>query len=569
MRVLESVAKLPLYARTASHLRPSQVVCRLWLKLGGEVPLLRGSSDENGLDTIEASQVPCLGELDFDAPFLERFDCDALLDDRLILLHHEEQVDWRTSWHANLSTPLWQCNLHYFEYLLPLAHEYIRTGDARHVDKAKRIVASWIEHNPRKEDGWGWTSYTISLRLVNWLAFKAELAQTEAALEEDRAFVSAFNGSLYEQYLHLTRHLERDVLANHYLENLKAIAIGAIYFKDARALDAVLPLLKEQIEEQVLTDGMHFELSPMYHKVILEDILRVASFLRADDRDWEWLIPVIQRMCDCIYSFEHGTTRTPLFNDSGDNVAKSTGSLLKCAYDRFGIKPSYRNSLPQAGYYFLEESCRAHSIKLVFDAGQPGPSYAMGHAHCDALSFEVYVDGQPVISNLGTYAYQDENRLEYKSSEAHSTVHVKGVEQCECWAPFRVAGYSSTRLIENGERSFVTEMVDHAGNAIRRSIELDGDMITVRDSSPDEGLSLVETVLVANEGGCESPVSITPKGGDFEARRCEIAPEFGMRVPGKRYSLTAGNEAEYVIRLTLDGIDRNTSDSTSMPEEIE
>lgn len=39
-------------------------------------------------------------------------------------------------------------------------------------------------------------------------------------------------------------------------------------------------MLKTQVNEQVLDDGMHFELSPMYQKIVLEDLMRAAIVLQ-------------------------------------------------------------------------------------------------------------------------------------------------------------------------------------------------------------------------------------------------------------------------------------------------
>lgn len=131
-------------------------------------------------------RVPALSEIDFDPVFLARFDVDALIDDKVELLNHQERVDWNTSWHADLSTPLWRFNLHYFEYLLPLGKAYLDSGDSRYLDKAKAVISSWIQACPQFKGGPAWDSYTISMRAVNWLAFYSEL---QGHLDEDAAFM--------------------------------------------------------------------------------------------------------------------------------------------------------------------------------------------------------------------------------------------------------------------------------------------------------------------------------------------------------------------------------------------
>ena len=55
--------------------------------------------------------------------------------------------------------------------------------------------------------------------------------------------------------------------------------------------------------------------------------------------------------------------------------------------------------MKDSGFYIFKNG----PWKLVVDAGQPGPAYIPGHAHCDAMSYELFKDGKPVLMNCGTY----------------------------------------------------------------------------------------------------------------------------------------------------------------------
>lgn len=509
------MSKLRLYISTALRLKPSQIAYRIWRRLGGKTRLRLGYASSPDSARPDVSRVPVLPELDFDPAFLSRFDADAILVDRIELLHHEEEVDWDASWHADLSTPLWRFNLHYCEYLLPLAKAYLDTGDQSYLNKGKAIIRSWVSSCPCARGGTAWDPYVISMRIVNWLAFYGEL---RGELDSDPGFTDAFNQSLAEQFAHLSQHLEKDLLANHYLENLKALVILSCYFDDRETLDIALAKLYGQVKEQILPDGMHFELSPMYHKIVLEDLLRVASCLVVQGQGASEIIERLrlQGMCDALWSLERNTDRTPLFNDSGDNVAKSRDALLRCTRERFGIEPVYHSLLPNAGYYFLERQTDAGLAKIIFDAGMPGPEYALGHAHCDALSFEAFLDGTPIVVNGGTFTYQDEARLLYKRTKAHSTTQVLGVEQSECWAPFRMARHSRCKGRLLAESGFEGTMVDQKGNRITRTAELDEKgVLTVKDSV---------------EPACRiiSRMNLLKRVMSPETQSARYSPEFGM-----------------------------------------
>ena len=78
--------------------------------------------------------------------------------------------------------------------------------------------------------------------------------------------------------------------------------------------------------------------------------------------------------------------------------------------------------------------------ELFIDVGNIGPDYIPGHAHSDTFNFELYVDGQPLIVDTGTSTYRvNATRQTERSTAAHNTVKIGGIEQSEVWGSFRVA----------------------------------------------------------------------------------------------------------------------------------
>lgn len=536
------MSKVRLYLSTASHLKPRQIIARISRGFGRKIPLKKGYKPNPQIGRASIKRVAIFPQLDFDSAFINRFNINDILEDRIELLHHAEQITWSDSWHEALSTPLWQFNLHYCEYLLPLARAYITEGNEQCLVKGKQIIESWINNCSHDKGGVAWNPYTISLRAINWLAFYGELSE---CLDDDTIFLSNFNVSLANQYISLAGNLEKDLLANHYLENLKTLVILACYFDDRDTLDIVLPEFLDQVKKQILPDGMHFELSPMYHKVVLEDLMRVGQTLSlyGIQEDYAKILH-IQDMCDCLYSLERNIDRTPLFNDSGDNVAKSMKGLLDCAQTHFGIIPVFKNVLPDAGYAILERSTCKGNIKLIFDAGMPGPLYAMGHAHCDTLSFECFVNGKPWIVNRGTYCYQGDQRLDYKRTLSHSTVMVNDMEQHECWGSFRIARFSRGELVEcapSHAKGSLSRSDTH--DAVTRTITLQDDKLIIRDES-NSTANLTSAFIFPNETNNEDD------GHDIVL----YSPEFGLAFPAKRIFAKDGGsgiiETEFVYPST-------------------
>lgn len=452
--------KVVLYFYTLKNMKLSQIVARIRKKFG--LPNYLGIHTSLFCGNVQSFISP--EELDFDPVFLSRFSVNELMEGTITLLHSSKHTDWNEEWDFCDKSALWNFNLHYFEYLLPLVKAYKESRDIKYLAKSEEIIEGWIENNPVGK-GSAWASYTVSLRIVTWLSYYFHVGN-----ELPEAFRKRFLLSLHEQYSFLSCHLEKDILGNHYFENLKALLLASVFFCDESVYVKVLKDFKDECKEEILSDGMHFELSPMYHKIIFEGVLRIAIALKSvnrSDQDIEALIPL---MLNVAYSFEDGLKRVPLFNDGGNNVAKSLQALLNTSNKYFNITPVFIGQLTDSGYYIFNKSLGGHKWKLIVDAGQPGPKYIPGHAHCDAMSFELFCDGSPIIVNCGTYAYQCEERSFFRSTLAHNTVMIEGIEQCQCWGIFRLAKRSSTKVIYVDDSSIIIELVDYKGHLIRRKI---------------------------------------------------------------------------------------------------
>jgi uncharacterized heparinase superfamily protein len=224
---------------------------------------------------------------------------------------------------------------------------------------------------------------------------------------------------------------------------------------EARAwLKSGLQIYQEQIPEQILADGMHFELSPMYHAIILEDILDILNLCQVYPNQFEEgfidLLQVsTQKMLVAHKTLIHPDGQISFFNDAAFRVC-ATFSQLSAYAQSLGLESMQQASsnsheksnnlvlthLNDAGYVRLEneDAC------ALLDVGCIGPDYLPGHAHADSLSFELSVFNQRVIVNGGTSSYSDRDIRAYeRSTAAHSTVEVGRQNSSEVWGQFRVA----------------------------------------------------------------------------------------------------------------------------------
>lgn len=468
-------------------------------------------------------------ELDCDGLLVERFKPEWMSKGKgkVCLLNQVVDLNYEPNYTKSLK-PLIYNNVYYFEYGIALASEYQRTKDIAWWELFKKCYQDYLDAHANVK-----SSYTMALHIPNVLI---ALELFGDAVED--AFRQKVYCELYSQYVYLAGHQEKHLLANHYYEDLKALIIASYLFKDDKKLKEYLKAFKKQCEEQVLADGVHYELSLMYHKLILEDLMRIGMLAKLPDfPKCEWLVPLIKKMTNACYSLEKGMGRTPLFNDAGDNVAKTCERLCLAAEKQFDIKPEQKDSFEDSGYYKLYDGNRA----LIFDAGKIGVDYQPAHGHCDCLSFELSLDGKPLFINSGTHEYQGDLRKYFRTTRAHNTVEINGNEQSQCWGGFRVGkrisrvhGAMGDGFVEGGYRNYLGE--EH-----KRRIALNNGIMEVVDSvKAQEGVP-VKSFLHMAPGFIVEGDAIKEKSGNVIGRvsvlnceqkivsdgeLCYYAPEF-------------------------------------------
>ena len=326
---------------------------------------------------------------------------------------------------------LWRYNLHYFDYL---------RDESDNGDDKQCLLENWIASNPQGSQP-GWEPFTASLRIVNWIFYlqRYPVYQTPSILQ-----------SLCLQVLWLEKNDERHILANHYFENLKALTFAGAFFEGENAirwLKKGTNGLRQQIKEQTLPDGGHYERTPQYHALMLEnylDIFNLVGFNRLlFDQDFLAILKDHSIRGLRFYQsiiFPDGSL--PLFNDTASGI--SPGLLgLDDYWQRLSGEPTCLRdklepvvSLPDSGLF----SYRSNMDMFIVDAGDIGPAYQPGHTHCDMLSYELMLEGQRVIIDSGVCEYEPGAMRQYvRSTRAHNTVSVDGADQSEVWGEFRVA----------------------------------------------------------------------------------------------------------------------------------
>jgi uncharacterized heparinase superfamily protein len=349
---------------------------------------------------------------------LPRHDQSALIRGDFSFLNQRLQIGCPPDWNAADATKLWQYNLHYFEYLWSLD-----------LETAKKLAAHWIGHHPFGKSRVGWEPYPLSLRLQNWCCYFLGLHRTH--VESDQVFLAKLLRSIIDQAVSLESNLEYHLLGNHLLENAATLALvgTCLAGPDAdRIRSSGFELLADQLEEQILPDGCHFERSPMYQSRLTYLIDQLAA--SEDDRLSALVAPRLRSMKDALTKMTHPDGEIALLNDAAFGIAPNPGGLV----GSFSAREVF--SLPAAGYYGARGE---QGNYVIFDAAPVGPDYLPGHAHGDIFSFELSLGGSRVIVDSGTFDYESSEMRRYcRSTAAHNTMEVAGADQCEFWGTFRV-----------------------------------------------------------------------------------------------------------------------------------
>lgn len=338
-------------------------------------------------------------------------------DNGFIFLNKEHIFEKNIDWNMSLYGKLWTYNVTYFDYL----QQKNMTQEL-----GLKLVDNFIEQINSTKDGL--EPFPISLRGMNWIKFLSKYKIKDLKIDN----------SLYAQYKILIDNLEYHLLGNHLLENGFSLLFGAYYFQDEKFYLKAKKILSKELEEQILKDGAHFELSPMYHQIMLFRVLDCINLLQNNDWKEQELLALLTHKAAIMLGWLHTMTYKngdiPLLNDSTNNIAPTTEDLTKYAL-RLNIQKKLL-ALNDSGYRKVKNK----RYELVMDVGNIGPDYIPGHAHSDTFNFELYIDGKPFIVDTGLSTYEtNARRTLERSTASHNTVEVGGVEQTEVWGGFRVA----------------------------------------------------------------------------------------------------------------------------------
>jgi hypothetical protein len=552
---------------------------------------------------------------------------DKIVDGRFQLLgfsdlHFGEPIDWHLEPVSGKRTPLvhwssiaevdasdsgdkkivWELNRH--QYFATLGRAFLLTGDQRYAQTFATHLSHWMNENPPGM-GLNWvSSLEVAFRAISWIwgfhFFKSSRHLSPALFARALKFL----------YLH-ARHLET-YLSTYSSPNthLTGEALGLFYlgtllpeFRNAqRWRETGRRILLDEIDRQVLADGVYFERTSYYHRYTTDFY---THFMILSERNGQSipdsLKAKLQLLLECLMFMTRPDGTTPFIGDDDGgrlvmlderdaNNFRATLSTGAALFDRSDFKwvageaaeetfwllgrdglqkfeqldsnPPLQLSrgFADGGYYVIRDGWIDDSNFLLIDAGPHG-SLSCGHAHADALAFELAARGRTVLVDPGTFTYtgSDELRDYFRSTAAHNTLTIDGESSSVSDGPFSWkqtadAYATSWKPAERfdffeGAHDGYSHLSSSAAKHVRSVLFLKDDYWVLRDGIETEGShryeasfhfaasaepSFNETGRSVDElpsGDAGIQIFSINAGGEWRMEEEWVSTCYGMRVP--------------------------------------
>ncbi len=354
------------------------------------------------------------------------------------------------------------------QWVLPCGQAYVLTGEERYAVAAREIIDQWIEANPYAcSVNWGVTMEP-ALRIFSWTWLFFACGRSEAWSQS--AFRENFLCNLYLHALFTERFFERsDINGNHFTADAAALVLAGAFFgagNDAhRWLHAGLDDLEREIVLQVHPDGVDFEASAAYHRLVAELFLAAAVIAEARGRNVSDIYRErLAAMARFTAAYMRPDDTAPLWGDNDDARTLPFGpqslrdhryligliglylgddSLVQLAGGphaeaAWWFGPETARALPDRGRQLPSQAFRDGGVYVLrserdhvfIDCGPVGLGGRGGHGHNDLLSFEAVLDGVPLITEGGCFVYTADfaSRNRDRSTSSHNTPMVDGEE---------------------------------------------------------------------------------------------------------------------------------------------
>jgi Heparinase II/III-like protein/Heparinase II/III N-terminus len=367
---------------------------------------------------------------------------------------------------------VWELNRH--QHLTLLAQAFVVCERKEFFEELLRQWESWVEQNPFQR-GINWASaLEVGIRALAWIWIYHLTGDRMTALQRRR-----FLEELYRHGRHLETNLSFYFSPNTHLlgEAVALHCLGTLLPalpRSARWAELGGRVVRSELRRQAQADGAHFEQSVYYHVYAL-DLFLLHYILDRRGRESHRILELMAEYLDAVTGPQR---RLSLIGDddggrlffpcvSPEHYGRATLATCAQLLDRPEWAKDPEDAQRQAIWWLgparrpaerQEKQVRgAEETRLFSDSGsvvwsrgefwvliQAGGFGALraGHSHSHALSLIARLADEDLLIDPGTFTYTGEPRWRhwFRSSAAHNTVRVNGLDQAPQNGPFSWAG---------------------------------------------------------------------------------------------------------------------------------
>lgn len=362
------------------------------------------------------------------------------------------KIDW--FFNPTLETPpvnhewLWQLNR--MNFWRDMCAAYQETGDEKYAKAFNDQLYSWIAGAGTYGEEWNapgsvWRTIETGLRMMYSWALTFEIFRHSPHFTDEN--ICLMVSSMYRHALHLQKnHRPRN---NWLLMEMSGLYTFGALFQEFSCAAEMRHYASQKFSEaamfQILPDGMHDELSPDYHSVLLScafAFCRIAQCEKIQSELPEEFMEKLELSFESALKMATPSLTSPRTNDC---FTIPVSSKMKRAHLLFpgrkdflwgatnrkeGEEPAFPEGcsalLPWAGFAVMRSGWGDDAAYCCFDGGALG----MGHMHQDKLNINIFKGADELIYDDGGGQYEQSCHRAYGvNSSSHNTVLVDGLLQ--------------------------------------------------------------------------------------------------------------------------------------------
>lgn len=365
----------------------------------------------------------------------------------------------KINWNANLdkeTSQEFKYQLHRHQWMLPQAIAYFISKDEKYIQSWIEVYSDWLNTFPHEpgtvfppEGGAGndkdyqWKGLQVAERVTSQVDIMPYFIHSINFTPEWLSiFLSTFEKEV--ESIRLNYYLS----SNHSLSQAQAITTAGILMPEFKNSEVWATegasKMNEEMDKQLLEDGVHFELDPSYHIASISSFREIYDLAKVNNK--VNLLPAsyiskLKKATEFVKDIIYPNYTLDNFNDTrASSYTKSV--LLKnlkiyasmypddqemlwmSTEGKKGTTPTHLTSAyEESGYYMIRNGWGKSSTMMILkNNNNPDQQW---HCQPDNGTFGLYRNTRNFFPDAGVYSYNtDSNRANYRATKNHNTLTV-------------------------------------------------------------------------------------------------------------------------------------------------